>query len=251
MNLLLVSALTPYYLLIAYATVLLFVLGIVATVVSLILRYRTAQRRERQQIKWFVWVTAMVLAFTIIIAAILIFDPNNVALGSPAVIVLIILFTQLLQSYPAIGIGVAILRHQLWDIDVIINRTLVYGSLTAILALLYFGLIVAFQFVLQGVFQQNNDVAIVISTLAVAALFQPLRSRMQRLIDRRFYRRKYDAARTLAAFSATLRNEVDLGQLSEHLLSIVEETVQPVHVSLWLRDPEGSVYYVQAKEESG
>ena len=139
-----------------------------------------------------------------------------------------------------ISFGFAILRSRLWDIDIIINRTLVYGSLTALLALLYFGLIFVLQSLFQGVFHQNNAVAIVVSTLVIAALFQPLRHRIQAIIDRRFYRRKYDAAKTLEAFSATLRNEVDLSQLREHLLNVVQETMQPAHISLWLRPPEPS-----------
>ena len=143
----------------------------------------------------------------------------------------ITLFTFLIP----IAFGVAILRNRLWDIDIIINRTLVYGTLTAIIVLVYFGLIFALQFLLRGIINQNNDVAIVVSTLAIAALFQPLRHRLQRFIDRRFYRSKYDAAKTLEAFSATLRNEVDLNQLREELVAIVQETMQPSHVSLWLR----------------
>ena len=237
-NPLLMPALAPYYALISYSVVFLFILGILATVVSLVLRYRAAQIRERQQIKWFVWVTGVVLALTIFSATLLILDPNNVMLGSPPGIAFIIFFGGgLLEFYPVIGIGIAILRHRLWDIDIIINRTLVYGSLTAILAILYFGLIFALQYLLQGIFQQNNDVAIVVSTLAIAALFQPLRHHIQRLIDRRFYRSKYDAARTLATFSATLRNEVDLSHLSEQLIAVVQDTMQPSHVSLWLREP--------------
>jgi hypothetical protein len=179
----------------------------------------------------------IVLAFTIIIAAILIFDPSNVLLDSWLGVVLIICFTQLLQSYPAIAIGLAILRSRLWEIDIIINRTLVYGSLTALLGLLYFGLIFGLQFLFQGIFGQNNDVAIVVSTLAIAALFQPLRHHLQKIVDRRFYRSKYDAAKIIETFSATLRNEVELNQLSDHLVAVVQETMQPAHVSLWLRKP--------------
>jgi hypothetical protein len=106
------------------------------------------------------------------------------------------------------------------------------------LALIYFGLIFALQYLLRGIINQDNDVAIVVSTLFIAALFQPLRHRVQALIDRRFYRRKYDAARTLAAFRATLRQEVDLATLSEHLVAVVQETMQPAHISLWLRKDE-------------
>ena len=109
--------------------------------------------------------------------------------------------------------------------------------MTALLLLLYFGLIFALQSLFQGLIHQKNAVAIVVSTLVIAALFQPLRHRIQKIIDRRFYRGKYDAAKTLEAFSVTLRNEVDLGQLREELLAVVQETMQPAHVSLWLRPP--------------
>ena len=137
-----------------------------------------------------------------------------------------------------ISIAIAILRSQLYDIDTIINKALVYGLLTALLAAVYASLIIGLES-LVGLFSRQGaqPLVIVVSTLAIAALFQPLRHRLQQIIDRRFYRRKYDAARTLAAFSATLRSEVDLSQLSEQLVAVVQETMQPVHVSLWLRPP--------------
>jgi WD domain, G-beta repeat len=132
-----------------------------------------------------------------------------------------------------ISIGIAVLRSRLWDIDIIINRTLVYGTLTGTLVAVYVGLVFVMQLLMRGLIGQTNDVAIVVSTLIIAALFQPLRRRIQAIIDRRFYRRKYDAAKTLSAFSATLRNEVDLDALSRQLVTVVQESMQPSHVSLW------------------
>jgi hypothetical protein len=132
-------------------------------------------------------------------------------------------------------------RYRLWDIDTLINRTLVYGLLVALLAALYAGLIIGLSSaadVLSGGKISEQPFMLVVSTLAIAALFLPLRKRIQAVIDRRFYRQKYDAEKTLAAFSATLRQEVDLAQLHEHLLTVVNETMQPAHVSLWLRQPE-------------
>ena len=138
-------------------------------------------------------------------------------------------------------IAIAILRSRLWDIDVLINKALVYGSLTALLGALYAGLIIGLASVTGAVTGGKADqqpVALVIATLAIAALFQPARRRLQNLIDRRFYRKKYDAEKTLAAFSATLRGEVNLNDLRTHLLAVVQETMQPAQVSLWLRAPE-------------
>jgi hypothetical protein len=149
-------------------------------------------------------------------------------------------FTAVVFLFVPLSVAIAILRFRLWDIDILIRRTLVYSTLTVILALLYVGLVFALGGVLRSFFgqQQQNPLVIVASTLVIAALFQPLRHGVQRVIDRRFYRRKYDAARTLEAFSATLRNEVDLATVKEHLVAVVQETMQPTHISLWLRKDE-------------
>ncbi len=199
-------------------------------------RYTAAQR---QQVKWFLFVVVVALLLDI---------ANSVLSGLVAPFnvpdswfkLLDGTVTTLLFMTIPIVIGIAIFRYRLWDIDLIINRSLVYGTLTVILAAVYLGLVIGLQALLRGLISQDNSVAIVLSTLVIAALFQPLRQRIQRVIDRRFYRRKYNAARTLAAFSVTLRQEVDLEQLREQLVAVVQETMQPSHVSLWLRLPEPS-----------
>jgi hypothetical protein len=149
-------------------------------------------------------------------------------------------YALLIATTPAIpvSIGIAILRYRLYDIDRIINRTLVYGSLTVMLVLVYVGSVVGLQYLLRALTGQESQLAIVASTLAIAALFNPLRRRVQAVVDRLFYRRKYDAAKTLEEFSAKLRDETDLDEVNSDLVRVVRETVQPAHVTLWLRKPE-------------
>ena len=204
--------------------------------VAQVYRYRRVSSPvQRQQTKWVVFgVLAAILVFVVLIST------GQIFYHTPGLIPVLIFNTLIygIELLIPLSIGFSILRYRLYDIDVLINRTLVYGTLTILLGLVYVGLILSLQYLLRGIINQNNDVAIVVSTLVIAALFQPLRHRLQRFIDRRFYRSKYDAAKTLEAFSATLRNEVDVSQLREHLLTVVQETMQPAHVSLWLRSHE-------------
>ncbi len=204
-------------------------------IISLILRYRRAPDAGRRQIKWFVYGAAVMIVLIVAgiqVASLISTNPHDPVAGtvSNATFALGIL------ALP-VGVGVGALRYRLYDIDVIINRTLVYGSLTALLGALYFGLIIGAQTLMRLVTgqQQQSQVVIVLSTLLIAALVQPLRTGLQRAIDRRFYRRKYDAARTLQAFGATLRGEVELADLSARLVAVIEETMQPARVYLWLR----------------
>jgi hypothetical protein len=219
-----------------------------AIVISQIYRYRRVSTPlQRQQTKWILFGVTVAVGIVIGLQIIGSLIPPNVnanPLGGVSGVILSYIFFVAILLIP-LSIGFSILRYRLYDIDVLINRTLVYGTLTALLALLYFGLIFALQSLFQGMFHQNNDVAIVVSTLVIAALFQPLRRRLQAIIDRRFYRRKYDARRTIANFSASLRGEVDLTELSEQLVAIVEETMQPAHVSLWLSQPRKTSYFVE------
>jgi hypothetical protein len=200
-------------------TFLLFI-GVIGAIASVVVRFRRSRGVERQQMKWFVYAVAPMLLI-----------PTEDFL--PEIISSVALCAVLIGLPTAIGI--AVLRYRLYEIDVLINRTLVYGSLTALLVTTYVGSIVVLQVAFRTLTGQDSQLAIVASTLAIAALFNPLRRRIQAFVDRRFYRRKYDAARILARFGARLRDETDLAELNEELLAVVRETVQPAHASLWLR----------------
>ena len=225
-------------------------IGIVISIIATqIYRYlRVSNPVQRQQTKWVVFAIIIGLLVEAVFTLAAVFFPSLDQSGSLYWVLYNNISSYALLLIP-LSLFMAILRYRLWDIDNLINRTLVYITLTFLLALVYFGLIVALQFLLRGVISQTNDVVIVISTLAIAALFQPLRRGIQGIIDRRFYRRKYDAAKTLEAFSATLRNEVDLSELNEQLLAVVQETMQPAHVSLWLRKPVRVEEKTSKKEE--
>jgi hypothetical protein len=200
-----------------------YAVGAVGAVASVAVRYRRSRGTERQQLKWFLFAAAPILTVP-------------VADSLPGVVSGLV-FGWVLVGIPA-AVGIAVLRYRLYDIDVVINRTLVYGALTATLALVYVGSVAGLQRLLSPVVGEGNNLAIVASTLLIAALFGPLRRRVQGFIDRRFYRRKYDAQRVLADFSERLRDETELETLSEDLASVVGEALQPAHVSVWLRAPE-------------
>jgi hypothetical protein len=212
-------------------------------------RYRSVSSPvERAQTRWVIF--GGVIALVIIIAD---FAPTYLfpalrrsgslylLASAPVYTLPIILFS--------ICLGVAILRYRLYDIDVIIRRTLVYGLVTATLVAVYFGSVVVLQAAFHALTNQGSTVAVVASTLAIAALFQPLRTRVQAAVDRHFYRRKYDAERTLAAFIATVQSEVNLDELAAQLVSVVEETMHPAHVTLWLTMPHRALNREPAQAE--
>ena len=203
----------------------------VAAVSTLVLRLRRARGIERQQIKWPAFTAVVAVGGTVLDVSI------SEAIGSQLLEWAGFVVGNLaLVGFP-ISIGIAIARYRLYEIDTLINRTLVYGSLTVMLGLVYFGGVTATQAIFRTLTgqQEQPQLAIVVSTLVIAALFNPLRHRIQAFIDRRFYHSKYDAAQTLEAFSAKLRDETDLDALSNDLVGVVSETMQPAHVSLWLR----------------
>jgi len=194
----------------------------VAAILSLILRFYRSRGDERLQLKWFAY--AATLGFLAIL------------FGGEARVSGTLVWTVAPLSLP-ICAGIAILRYRLYEIDLLINRTLVYGSLTAALALVYVGGVVSLQYAFRALTGSESQIAIVASTLTIAVLFVPLRRRVQGFVDRLFYRCKYDAAKTLETFTSKLRNETDLDSLGDDLAGVVRETVQPTHVSLWMREP--------------
>jgi hypothetical protein len=197
---------------------ILFLVCLVAALASIVVRFRRAGVVERQQLKWFTFAGTMV---TIV---------GFGDFGGDVVLAAGI------ASFP-VAAGIAILKYRLYDIDVIINRTLVYGALSVVLAVVYGGGVFGIGGLLRSVTgQENNSLAVAASTLAVAALFRPARTRVQNFIDRRFFRRKYDAVKTLDTFTAKLRDEVDLEAMRAELVAAVSETMQPTHASLWLRE---------------
>jgi hypothetical protein len=216
-------------------------LGLVAAV-SVVVGRRNARGVERQQIKWLLYAGAIFFVGSSLKIAVVYF----IQLEGPWGLRISYILVAIGGLGGPIAIGIAILRYRLYEIDTLINRTLVYGILTVMLVALYFGGIVVLQRVFVLLTGQQSTLAVVASTLLIAALFSPMRRRIQSFIDRGFYRRKYDAARTLEVFSAKLRNETDLDALSEDLVGVVRETMQPAHVSLWLR-PEASPKGAQAE----
>jgi hypothetical protein len=223
---------------------LLFVACILASAVSLILRYRHSGGEVREQIKWIALAGSFVgLLLSTVLGLIIVAEVMRGSGGSTPLWLQGLLFVMLLSfAGVPVAIGFAVLRHRLYDIDRIINRTLVYGSLTVSLAVVYFGGVTVTQAIFRALTGQEEQpqLAVVVSTLVIAALFNPLRRRIQSFIDRRFYRRRYDAAKTLEAFSAKLRDETDLDALREDLVGVVGDTMQPAHVSLWLRPEKAS-----------
>jgi hypothetical protein len=200
----------------------LLLLSVVAALIQLVFRFRQSRGEERQQLKWFTYAGA-VMVFSFVIQ-----DMTGLALPD-------FLFGLMIGLIP-LSVGVAILRYRLYDIDLIINRTLVYGLVTAVLALVYVAGVVGVGGVVREMTgQERNNLVVAASTLAVAGLFRPARTRIQAFIDRRFYRSKYDAQQTIADFSAKMREQIDLDSLTSEMAAVVRDTVQPTHVSLWIR----------------
>jgi hypothetical protein len=217
----------------------LLVIAFVGTAATVVVRFRRSRGVERLQMKWFVYVSVVFVGGSILTSVI------GVATGLRWLEQFSFVLSMVALVGLPIAVGIAILRYRLYDIDVVINRTLVYGLLTLLLALMYFGGIVLLQRVFVLLTGQQSTLAVVASTLLIAALFNPLRGRIQAFIDRAFYRRKYDARKTLETFSERLRDETDLEALNSEVVGVVRETIQPAHVSVWLR-PETAAKGEQA-----
>jgi hypothetical protein len=207
----------------------LLVIAFVGAAASVVVRFRRSRGVERLQMKWFVYVTVVLVGGSILTSVI------GVATGLRWLEQFSFVLSMVALVGLPIAVGIAIFRYRLYEIDLVINRTLVYGPLTALLVLFYLAGVVSLQYVFRALTGQESQIAIVASTLLIAALFTPLRRRIQSFIDRRFYRSKYDARKTLEAFSIKLRDETDLKALNNELVGVVRETMQPAHVSVWLR----------------
>jgi hypothetical protein len=227
----------PWVTTVAYLILPLLPLCMLASALSLVLRYRRSKGDERQQIKWIAFAASLVALVYLIAMVASFVHPSEAWTTVGSVWWLNLLTIAALLSFVTIpiAVGFAVLKYRLYDIDLIINRTLVYGLLTATLVALYFGVIVVLQRVFVALTGQKSTLAVVASTLLIATLFTPLKRLIQGFIDRRFYRRKYDARKTLESFSARLRDETDLDAVSDDLVRVVTETMQPAHVSIWLR----------------
>lgn len=212
--------------------------AIIGSLISVILRYLRSGSRQRAQMKWLFYPLSLGIIVLLIWPFLYDLLPESMRSTFSEGEISNSLISLLALALP-IAIGIAVLRSRLYDIDVIIRKTLVYGLLTGVLLLVYLGGVVLLQQLFAGISGQRSPVAIVISTLAIAALFRPLRGRIQSFIDRRFYRRSYDASQTLADFAATARDEVDLNQLTAELVRVIQETMQPEQVGLWLAPMEG------------
>jgi hypothetical protein len=228
---------------VAVSIVLMLPLCILVSAFGLVLRYRRSGREVREQIKWLAFAASFVglVYFGTLISGLLLSPESYTANQTPPLWVSLSMnLTYISFASVPTAIGFAVLKYRLYDIDIIINRAVVYGPLTATLVALYFGGIVVLQRFFVLLSGQQSTLAVVASTLLIAALFIPLRRRIQSFIDRRFYRRKYDARKTLEAFSVKLRDETDLEALNADLVGVVQETMQPAHVSLWLRTDSAS-----------
>jgi hypothetical protein len=211
---------------------LLVILSFPVSIAALVMRYRRSSGRDRAQLRWVAFSGALFVTVYVVTLSTLAFVDDNTTLGT-----IVTSFAQVSFAAFPIGIGFAVLRQDLYDIDVVINRALVYGALTAALAGIYLGSVLLLQLILDR-FTQGSGLAVAASTLATAALVRPARARIQGAVDRRFFRRKYDAARTLEQFGERLRDEVDLNALTTELRAVVSETMQPAHVALWVRPQE-------------